>query len=160
MIWHSFRVVGMTARLMLAAFAWNCRLQHVQQDPKTPSVIWSRRRKCWVCRTRSEPAACTRTFRCWWTGWLWRQLPRITRPQHIEGLGAQVPRLSLGELIDMETDHAWVSSWQETNGYSWARGKRVNHKSAYPRRKVYVPNQAVAILTPSTAYILEYSWIH
>ncbi len=36
---HPFRVVGMTARLLLAAFAWNCRPQHVQQDPNTPSVI-------------------------------------------------------------------------------------------------------------------------
>ena len=29
-----------------------------------------------------------------------RQLPRITRPQHIESLGAQVPQASLDELIE------------------------------------------------------------
>ena len=36
---HPFRVVGMTARLPLVAFAWNYRPQHVQQDPKIPRVI-------------------------------------------------------------------------------------------------------------------------
>ena len=36
---HPFRVIGMTARLLLVAFAWNCRPQHVQQDPKIPRVI-------------------------------------------------------------------------------------------------------------------------
>ena len=36
---HPFRVAGMTARLLLVAFAWNCRQQHVQQDPKIPRVI-------------------------------------------------------------------------------------------------------------------------
>ena len=36
---HPFRVVGMTARLLLVAFAWNYRPQHVQQDPKIPRVI-------------------------------------------------------------------------------------------------------------------------
>ena len=102
---HSFRVVGMTARLMLAAFAWNCRPQHDQQDPKTPSVIWSRRRKCWVCRTRSKraglhphiPVLMDRLIDVFTHK---RQLPRITRPQHIEILGAQVQRPSLDELID------------------------------------------------------------
>ena len=72
---HPFCVVGMIARLMLAAFAWNCRLQHVQQDPNTPSVINvgqdGASTGCVAHDLSGRPQpACTRTLQCWWTGWL------------------------------------------------------------------------------------------
>ena len=98
---HSFRVVGITTRLLLAAFAWNCRPQHVQQDPKTPSVInfgkdvastWcvAHDRSGWSAPAHSGVDVFPHR----------RELPRITRPQHIGILGAHVSRPSLDELIE------------------------------------------------------------
>ena len=98
---HPFRVVGITARLLLVAFAWKCRPQHVQQDPKTPSVInfgqdvtstgcVAHDRSGWSAPAHSGVDVVPNR----------RELPRITRPQHIGSIGAHVPRPSLDELIE------------------------------------------------------------
>ena len=72
------------------------------------NLVKKRRRKYWVCRTRSQRAASAGLYPHTPVLMDWvvdvfthkRQLPHITRLQHVESLGAQVPRPSLDELIE------------------------------------------------------------
>ena len=44
----------MKARLMLAALAWNHRSDPGVEKVAASEVVWSKRRKSWVLRTRSK----------------------------------------------------------------------------------------------------------
>ena len=163
---HPFCVVGMIARLMLAAFAWNCRPQHVQQDPNTPSVINvgqdGASTGCVAHDLSGRPqSACTRTLQCWWTAWL---ICSLTSDNCRTSLDRSTSRV----LVLRSHDPVWTS-WLRSEYCSplsavrWWLAQKVFsigvvwHSSVDGLRGWYVHSQATTAAHHSTAARRE-SW--
>lgn len=92
--YHTFFIVGIKARLMLAALAWNYRPHRSRHNPVTSDIIGWRGRKCWVLSYRPMLMQ--------WVIAMYREniiLPPITRPAEIKIAGYHVPKPKKENLL-------------------------------------------------------------